>query len=77
MKTNTEIRTEYVVPTLPKVLTDPCKDVEMSFATNGELLMSYIDLQSAYLECSAKVNSIRAVLQSYYDVYATDPVEQP
>lgn len=70
IETKTEI--SYIIPDIPKELIAPCDDVEYSITTNGELLMSYISLQTAYLTCSSKVLSISMILKSYADIYETD-----
>lgn len=69
IETKTEI--SYIIPDIPKELIAPCDDVEYSITTNGELLMSYISLQTAYLTCSSKVLSISMILKSYADIYET------
>lgn len=68
-KTQSELRIEYVHPEIPSSILEPCKEVQMSFETNGELLMSYISLQTAYLECASKVKSISGILNMYKDLY--------
>lgn len=69
IETKTEI--SYIIPDIPKELIAPCDEVEYSITTNGELLMSYISLQTAYLTCSSKVLSISMILKSYADIYET------
>lgn len=73
-KTIYDTKVEYITPDIPTSMLEPCRTVEMSFNTNSELLNSFISLQSAYLECSAKVSSISLILQSYKDIYTNyDP----
>ena len=72
VKTRVETKIEYVHPTMPATLLSPCQTVEASFETNGELLMSYIELQTAYLECSSKVYSISQILNSYESIYSSN-----
>lgn len=73
--TKYETKIEYVVPEIPQSMLSPCKEVQYSFETNGELLMSYISLQSAYLECATKVVSIVSVIKSYKDVFNVNSEE--
>lgn len=68
-KTQSELKIEYVHPEIPSSMLEPCEDVQMSFETNGELLMSYISLQTAYLECSSKVRAISGILNMYKNLY--------
>lgn len=68
-KTVVETKIQYVRPEIPAALLSPCDEVEYSITTNGELLMSYISLQTAYLTCSSKVLSISMILKSYADIY--------
>lgn len=71
-KTVVETQIQYVQPEIPAVLLSPCDEVNYSITTNGELLMSYISLQTAYLSCSSKVSSISMILKSYANIYETD-----
>lgn len=68
-KTQSELKIEYVMPEIPQTMLEPCQEVQSSFETNGELLMSFISLQTAYLECSSKVRSISSILQLYKNIY--------
>ena len=69
-KTVVETKIEYISPDIPKALLDPCDIApETSFSTNGELLMSYITLQSLYTICSSKVSSISLILETYNNTY--------
>lgn len=70
--TEYETKIEYVHPSIPSALLEPCKDVKASFNTNGELLNSYVELQSAYRECSIKVSSISNILQSYEITFSNE-----
>lgn len=72
-ETRIETRIEYVKPTIPQSILEPCKTVDVAFETNGELLMSFIELQTAYLECSSKVYSISQILNSYDSIYSSIP----
>lgn len=64
----TEIK--YIKPDIPEAIISPCETVSINgIKTNGDLLMSYISLQSAYLICSSKINSIRLILESYDGIY--------
>ena len=71
--TITETKIQYVSPEIPQSLLEPCESVPAdSIKTNGDLLMSYISLQTAYAICSAKVSSISNILSSYEAVYNLD-----
>lgn len=73
VKTVTETKIQYVSPEIPKSLLEPCDLISQdSIKTNGDLLMSYISLQTSYAICSAKVNSISSILNSYNAVYNLD-----
>lgn len=73
VKTVTETKIQYVSPEIPQSLLDPCDQISQdSIKTNGDLLMSYISLQTSYAICSAKVNSISSILNSYNAVYNLD-----
>lgn len=73
-KTVVETKIQYVQPEIPQAVIAPCDPIpaNTSITTNGELLMSYISLQTAYLTCSSKVLSISMILKSYADIYETD-----
>lgn len=73
-KTVIETKIQYVQPEIPQAVIAPCDPIpaNTSITTNGELLMSYISLQTAYLTCSSKVLSISMILKSYADIYETD-----
>jgi hypothetical protein len=72
-KTVTETKIQYVSPEIPKSLLEPCDQIQQdSIKTNGDLLMSYISLQTSYAICSAKVNSISSILDSYNALYNLD-----
>lgn len=73
MKTVTETKIQYVSPEIPQSLLEPCDLISQdSLKTNGDLLMSYISLQTSYAICSAKVSSISNILNSYNAVYNID-----
>jgi len=70
VKTVTETHVKYVKPEIPEAVISPCDPMPTSqISTNGDLLMSYITLQSAYAVCASKVSSIRMIIQSYDDIY--------
>lgn len=72
-KTVTETKVQYIRPEFPQSLLDPCDPVPVnSISTNGDLLMSYISLQTLYAICSLKVSSISGILQSYDSAYGLD-----
>ena len=76
-KTVYDTKIEYITTDIPVSMLEPCRNVEMSFNTNSELLNSFISLHSAYLECSAKVNSISLIIKSYKDIYTNyDPEKE-
>jgi hypothetical protein len=71
IETRTEI--SYILPEIPESIISPCEPIKNdSITTNGDLLMSYISLQTAYAICSSKIVSIRNILDSYNTVYSTD-----
>lgn len=73
VKTVTETKIQYVSPEIPQSLLEPCDLISQdSLKTNGDLLMSYISLQTSYAICSAKVSSISNILNSYNAVYNID-----
>lgn len=49
-------RIEYAIP--PDVLLKPCGHVDIKFDTNGDLIMSLIELDAQYKLCAARVSSI-------------------
>lgn len=60
-KTKTEyvsvFRTEYLYPS--DALLTPCPaQGELNFTTNGEMLMSLIDLSTKYTVCSARMSAV-------------------
>ena len=60
-KTKTEyvnvFRTEYLYPS--DALLTPCPaQGELNFTTNGEMLMSLIDLSTKYAVCSARMSAV-------------------
>ena len=68
---------QYVHPEIPESIISSCDPIPTgSIQTNGDLLMSYISLQSSYAVCSSKVNSIRMILQSYEGIYESDVAQQ-
>lgn len=71
-KTVIETQIKYIQPDIPASLLSPCDEINYSIMTNGELLMSYISLQTAYLTCASKVSSISMILNSYANIYETD-----
>ena len=68
--TKTIVEYRYVHPDIPQHLLEPCKDVPVSITTNGELVTTFITLQTEYLVCSSKVTSIATILKSYDDNYS-------
>jgi hypothetical protein len=67
-----ETRTEvsYIKPEIPDSIISPCDPIQTStIQTNGDLLMSYISLQSSYVICASKVTSIANILESYDSIY--------
>ena len=67
---------QYVHPEIPESILEQCDAIPSgSIQTNGDLLMSYISLQSSYAICSSKVNSIRMSLESYEGIYNSDVVQ--
>lgn len=66
-KTITEYK--YIKPDIPQHLLEACPDVPVSISTNGELLNTFITLQTEYLVCSSKIASISEILKSYESAY--------
>lgn len=67
-----QIEIKYVKPDIPESIIAPCESLQgftSSIVTNGDLLMAYISLTTAYTICASKVNSIRDILDSYKDLY--------
>lgn len=63
-------KTEYVYPS--DALLTPCPEQEaLSFVTNGEMLMSLIEMTTKYAICSARMN---AVIQYVDSVKATNGI---
>lgn len=71
-KTVIETQIKYIQPDIPASLLSQCDEIDYSIMTNGELLMSYISLQTAYLTCASKVSAISMILNSYANIYETD-----
>ena len=60
-KIKTVVDYKLIVP--PESLLEPCVDVPIEVKTNGDLVMTLLELHTQYLLCSAKINSLR----SFYD----------
>ena len=69
VKTIYKDRIEYVPIEVPQSMLEPCENIPTSITTNGELLMAYISLQTAYLTCAAKVSSLNMLIKTYEDTY--------
>lgn len=54
---------EYAVPS--DLILQSCKIVELKFSTNGEMLMSLIELNTQYQICAARMD---AVIQYYENI---------
>lgn len=65
VKTVYKTQVQYISPDIPESLLERCEDVPVSITTNGDLLMSFLSLQTAYIICSSKVSSIKMILDSY------------
>lgn len=64
-------KTEYVYPS--EALLTPCpQQEELSFTTNGEMLMSLIELTTKYAICSARMT---AVIQYVDSVKAANGID--
>lgn len=50
--------TEYKMVKPPASLLEPCPDVPLEVSTNGELVMSLVELRTQYFLCSLKMESI-------------------
>ena len=55
-KTTTITRIEYAVPS--GQIVQPCQDVELEFHTNGEMLMSLLELHTQYKICAARMDAV-------------------
>lgn len=42
----------------PEILLKPCNDVEIKYSTNGELILSLIEISSEYNICKQQVSSL-------------------
>ena len=49
-------RIEYAVPS-GRIL-EPCPEVAFAFSTNGEMLMSLIELHTQYRICAARMDAV-------------------
>ena len=78
VKTVTETKIEYVKPEIPESIISQCDPINTnaSISTNGDLLMSYISLQSSYVICSSKVTSIANILNSYDSIYTNKTLHE-
>ena len=47
---------EYAVPS--EAILQPCSDVELKYHTNGEMLMSLIELNTQYQICAARMDAV-------------------
>lgn len=65
-KVKTVIDYKLIVP--PESLLEPCKDVMMNIKTNGDMMMTLLELHTQYLLCSAKIESLR----SFYSLNVPD-----
>lgn len=74
VKTVTETKVEYIMPNIPSSVTSPCDPIkqDIPISTNGDLIMAYISLQSAYVVCASKVSAIANILQSYNAIYTEE-----
>lgn len=64
-------KTEYVYPS--DALLTPCPEQEtLSFVTNGEMLMSLIDVTTKYAICSARMNAVIQYVDSVKAVNGID-----
>jgi hypothetical protein len=61
---------EYAVPS--ESILQPCPDVTLKFATNGEMLTSLIELNTQYHICAARLD---AVIQYYKNIQILNEVE--
>ena len=61
---------EYAVPS--GQILQSCPDVELKFSTNGEMLMSLIELNTQYQICAARMD---AVIQYYKNIQILNEVE--
>lgn len=78
--TETVYRTEikYATVDIPQTLLDPCDKLQpLTAQTNGELLMAYLSLQTAYLSCASKISSISLIIDSYNQLYSDTDKTQP
>ena len=57
----TKVKTvvDYKLISPPESLLEPCKEVSMEIKTNGDMIMTLLELHTQYLLCSAKINSLR------------------
>ena len=55
-KVRTVVDYRIIIP--PESLLTPCPDVKMEMKTNGEMVMTLIELHTQYMICSDKVKSL-------------------
>lgn len=67
---------KYIKPEIPENILNNCDPIPVTnIQTNGDLLMSYVTLQSSYAICASKVTSIRMILNTYDDIYTNDAID--
>ena len=69
-KTTVVTKIEYAVPS--EIILQPCPEVELQFHTNGEMLMSLLELHTQYKICSARMD---AVIQYYKNIQILNEAE--
>lgn len=72
--TETVYKTEvkYATVEVSPALLEECDKVQpLEAKTNGELLLAYLSLQTSYLACSSKHQSVVTIIRSYNDLYGT------
>ena len=62
---------EYAVPS--ETIMQPCPDVELQFHTNGEMLMSLIELNTQYQICSARMDAVIEYFENIQIVNEGEP----
>ena len=70
--TETKYVTKYEVIKPSSTLLKPCGDVEITYSTNGELILSLIELSAEYNICKQKVSSLIEFYNLVEPLYSTE-----
>ena len=70
--TETKYVTKYEVIKPPDTLLKPCNDVDIKYSTNGELVLSLIELSAEYNICKQQVSSLIDFYNLTESIYSTE-----